>query len=64
MSPNLPKFTGLPFGGKTYICVDKNMKTTHPDVYAIGDIREKEYRQVITAMSDGAIAAIHISKVL
>ena len=64
MSPNLPKFTGFPFGGETYICVNKNMETTAPDIYAIGDIRIKDYRQVITAMADGAIAAIHISKVL
>ena len=64
MSPNLPT-EELPVGcldGSEYIRVDENMQTIIPNVYAIGDIRSKKYRQVITAMSDGAIAAIHISK--
>lgn len=64
MSPNLPT-EEIPVGcldGSEYIRVDENMQTIMPDVYAIGDITSKKYRQVITAMSDGAIAAIHISK--
>lgn len=64
MSPNLPT-EELPVAcldGSEYIRVDENMQTIMPDVYAIGDITSKKYRQVITAMSDGAIAAIHISK--
>ena len=64
MSPNLPT-EELPVGcldGSEYIRVNENMQTIIPDVYAIGDITSKKYRQVITAMSDGAIAAIHISK--
>lgn len=67
MSPNLPKIIGKTFytdGKDGYIIVNKHMETTIKDVYAIGDIRIKDYRQVITAMADGAIAAIHISKVL
>ena len=38
------------------------METSVKGVYAIGDVRSKAYRQVVTAVSDGAIAAIHISK--
>ena len=40
-----------------YIVTDENMRTSVEGVYAAGDIRAKEMRQVITAASDGAIAA-------
>lgn len=39
-----------------YIVTDENMQTDIPGVYAAGDIREKQLRQIITAASDGAIA--------
>ncbi|NLC32290.1 MAG: thioredoxin-disulfide reductase [Clostridiales bacterium] len=41
-----------------YIITDDNMHTEIPGVFAAGDIREKSLRQVITAASDGAIAAM------
>ena len=47
-----------------YIVTDEDMKTTIPDVYAIGDIISKKYRQITTAVADGTIAAITISKEL
>lgn len=40
-----------------YIVTDENMQTNMFGVFAAGDIREKPLRQVITAASDGAIAA-------
>lgn len=40
-----------------YIVTDQEMRTNVPGVYAAGDCRVKELRQVITAASDGAIAA-------
>ncbi len=40
-----------------YIVTDDKMLTSIPGVYAAGDIRSKFLRQVITAASDGAIAA-------
>lgn len=33
-----------------------NMETTIPGIFAIGDIRKKELRQVVTATNDGGIA--------
>ena len=42
-----------------YIKTDENMCTNLPGVYAAGDIRAKQVRQVATAVSDGAIAAIN-----
>jgi thioredoxin reductase (NADPH) len=44
-----------------YIKADEHMKTNVEGVYVAGDIRVKEVRQIITAASDGAIAATHAS---
>ncbi len=40
-----------------YIITDEGMRTSVPGVFAAGDIRSKVLRQVITAASDGAVAA-------
>ena len=40
-----------------YIVTDRNQKTNINGVYAAGDVCIKELRQVVTAVSDGAIAA-------
>ena len=40
-----------------YIKTDDNMKSSVPGIFAAGDIRVKSLRQVVTAASDGAIAA-------
>jgi len=40
-----------------YIVTDEDMATSLDGVYAAGDIRQKGLRQIITACSDGAIAA-------
>ena len=47
-----------------YIVTDEDMKTTIADVFAVGDIISKKYRQITTAVADGTIAAITISKEL
>jgi thioredoxin reductase (NADPH) len=47
-----------------YIITDEDRKTNLPDVFAIGDIISKKYRQITTAVADGTIAAITISKEL
>ena len=44
---------------KGYIITDENMQTSEKKVYAVGDIRQKSLRQIITACSDGAIASEH-----
>jgi len=44
-----------------YLITDEDMKTSIPDVFAIGDITSKKYRQITTAVADGTIAAIAIS---
>lgn len=45
-----------------YIKVDRDMKTNIDGVYAIGDVTDKKYRQITTAVSDGTIAALEAAK--
>lgn len=45
-----------------YIKTDENMRTNVPGVFAAGDIRDKALRQVVTAVADGAIAAVCADK--
>ncbi|ASN04756.1 thioredoxin-disulfide reductase [Virgibacillus necropolis] len=40
-----------------YIPTNENMETSVPGVFAAGDIRDKELRQIVTATGDGSIAA-------
>lgn len=40
-----------------YILAGETTQTSVPGVYAVGDVRTKPLRQVITAASDGAVAA-------
>ncbi len=49
---------------KGYIITNENMETNIEGVYAIGDIRDKFLRQVVTCASDGAIASVHAEKYL
>ena len=52
-----------PFSGEItldergYVVADETTKTNIPGVFAAGDIRTKILRQVVTAVSDGAVAA-------
>lgn len=45
-----------------YIPTDENMQTNIKGVYAAGDVREKQFRQITTAVSDGTIAALAAEK--
>lgn len=47
-----------------FIPVNDKMETAIPGVYAAGDIRVKQVRQVATAVSDGAVAAINAAAAL
>lgn len=47
-----------------YLLVDSNMKTKVPGIFGAGDVIEKGLRQVVTAASDGAIAAVSVSHYL
>jgi thioredoxin reductase (NADPH) len=45
-----------------FIITSSKMETSIPGVYAAGDIRQTFLRQVITAASDGAVAATAVSQ--
>jgi thioredoxin reductase (NADPH) len=47
-----------------FIVTDEKMETSRPRVFAAGDARIKVLRQVVTAASDGAIAAFHADRAL
>jgi len=47
---------------KGYIMADEELRTSVEGVFAAGDVRAKSLRQVITACSDGAIAAVNAEK--
>lgn len=47
----------LELDGGGYIIADETTKTSAEGVFAAGDVRTKELRQVVTAVADGAAAA-------
>lgn len=65
MKPNIEVFGGiLELDNFGYLTTDEDMRTNIPGVYAVGDVRSKKYRQITTAISDGTIAAINITREL
>lgn len=44
-----------------YVVAGEDTRTSLPGVYAVGDVRTKQVRQVVTAVSDGA-AAVHAAE--
>lgn len=63
MKPNLDMIASeLKLDQWGYVVTDEDMKTNIDGVYAVGDVRSKKYRQITTAIADGTIAAIAITK--
>lgn len=60
--PNNDIFDGLIDMENGYILTNEKMETNIPGVYAAGDNRVKDLRQVVTACADGAIAATQCEK--
>ena len=44
-----------------YVTADETTRTNLPGVYAVGDVRTKPLRQVVTAVADGAMA-VHMAE--
>ena len=61
--PNLKfEVTGLHRAPNGQIITDNYCRTNIPNIYAVGDIRDREVYQIITAVADGAIAVEGILK--
>lgn len=60
--PNSQLFENVKKTESGYIETDNVMRTNIEGVYAVGDVREKTLRQVVTACADGSIAADDIIK--
>jgi len=54
--PDSNLFDGVQKTSSGYIVTDENMRTNIEGVFAVGDVRDKTLRQVVTACADGAIA--------
>ncbi|MBR5219272.1 MAG: thioredoxin-disulfide reductase [Clostridia bacterium] len=56
--PNTSLFKGqIDIDEYGYIIADETTKTNIPGVFAVGDVRTKPVRQIVTAVGDGATAA-------
>ncbi|SET36938.1 thioredoxin reductase (NADPH) [Pseudobutyrivibrio sp. C4] len=63
--PNTKTISGLPsLDERGYIVADETCETNIPGVFAAGDVRTKQLRQVITATADGANAITSITNYL
>jgi thioredoxin reductase (NADPH) len=63
--PNLAMFGDkLKLDEWGYIKTNEDMQTSIDGVYSVGDINSKKYRQITTAVADGTIAAIAITREL
>ena len=47
-----------------YVVADESTRTNIPGVYAVGDVRTKVLRQVVTAVADGAMAVYYAEEYL
>ena len=54
--PESKNFPFLATDERGYVLADETCETNVPGVYAAGDVRKKQLRQVITAVADGANA--------
>jgi len=59
--PNNKIFNDIMLDDKGYIVADESCKTNIEGVYAAGDSRTKILRQIVTAVSDGAVAAFNVA---
>ena len=61
--PNTELFRGqVDLDEAGYVLANETTRTNLPGVFAVGDLRKKPLRQVVTAASDGAVAAHFIEE--
>jgi thioredoxin reductase (NADPH) len=49
---------GIKKNADGYVMTDENCKTAIDGIYAIGDLREKTFRQIVISAADGSVAAL------
>ena len=65
MHPNTEVFRDVvPCDEKGYVLAGEDCVTKAPGIFAAGDIRTKQVRQIITAAADGACAVASVEKYL
>ncbi len=64
-APETGLFAGqLTLDQQGYIVADETTRTSLPGVFAVGDVRTKPMRQIVTAVGDGAVAALYAEEYL
>lgn len=64
-SPNTALFSGqVQMDEAGYILADETTRTNRPGVFAVGDLRQKPLRQIVTAVADGAVASKYVEEYL
>lgn len=64
MIPQTDLVDMLPKDEGGYIKTNEEMETMIPGLFATGDVRSKSFRQIVTAVSDGAIAANRAKEII
>ncbi|MBQ1902481.1 MAG: thioredoxin-disulfide reductase [Lachnospiraceae bacterium] len=65
ITPNTERIAGLPERNEQgYIVAGEDCETNIPGIFAAGDVRTKQLRQVITSASDGANAIFSVQRYL
>lgn len=65
ITPNTERIAGLPERNEQgYVVAGEDCETNIPGIFAAGDVRTKQLRQVITSASDGANAIFSVQRYL
>lgn len=64
ITPNSKPFEGLVEMDHGYILADETCATGTPGIFAAGDVRRKQLRQIVTAVADGANAVTSVERYL
>lgn len=64
ISPNTQGFEGLARMENGYFVAGEDCATSVPGIFAAGDVRTKQLRQIVTAVSDGANAVASVERYL